>query len=64
MFSGLTNQVSTWMGKKGEDGTEVTEEKPSSPTLEGDQDLEKKDTRYLINFYNCLFGFNLIVFLN
>ncbi|XP_044576190.1 synapse-associated protein of 47 kDa isoform X2 [Cotesia glomerata] len=44
MFSGLTNQVSTWMGKKGEDGTEVTEEKPSSPTLEGDQDLEKKDS--------------------
>ncbi|XP_014296075.1 synapse-associated protein of 47 kDa isoform X4 [Microplitis demolitor] len=34
MFSGLTNQVSNWMGKKGEDGTELTEEKPTSPTAE------------------------------
>ncbi|XP_034948684.1 synapse-associated protein of 47 kDa isoform X3 [Chelonus insularis] len=42
MFSGLTNQVSNWMGKKGEENSELTEEKPMSPG-ETDQDLEKKD---------------------
>ncbi|XP_066585734.1 synapse-associated protein 1-like isoform X2 [Prorops nasuta] len=44
MFSGITNQVSNWMGKKGEDDTELpTEEKITSPTGEGDVDAEKKD---------------------
>ncbi|KAK0173292.1 hypothetical protein PV328_006511 [Microctonus aethiopoides] len=43
MFSGLTNQMSNWMGKKGEDGTDLTEEKVMSPGAEGDQDVEKKD---------------------
>lgn len=47
MFSGLTNQVSNWMGKKGEDGSELPpEEKIMSPGAEGDLDLEKKDSRY------------------
>ncbi|XP_044006938.1 synapse-associated protein of 47 kDa isoform X2 [Aphidius gifuensis] len=44
MFSGLTNQMSTWMGKKGEDGSELTEEKVASPGVEGEQDFEKKDS--------------------
>lgn len=46
MFSGLTNQMSTWMGKKGEDGSELTEEKVVSPNAEGEHDIEKKDGRY------------------
>jgi hypothetical protein len=48
MFSGLTNQVSTWMGKKPENGSELTsEQKAASPEAEGAVDLEKKDnTRY------------------
>ncbi|XP_043281514.1 synapse-associated protein of 47 kDa isoform X4 [Venturia canescens] len=45
MFSGLTNQMSTWMGKKGEDGTELpADEKVLSPGAEGELDLEKKDS--------------------
>jgi len=48
MFSGLTNQVSTWMGKKPENGSELTsEQKATSPEGEGSADLERKDsTRY------------------
>ncbi|KAG7199936.1 hypothetical protein KM043_014372 [Ampulex compressa] len=44
MFSGLTNQVSTWMNKKAEDGGPElpAEEKIVSPT-EVDLDIEKKD---------------------
>lgn len=49
MFSGLTNQVSTWIGKKGEDDSVVTEEKVGSPGAGGDLDAEKKDNRYLQN---------------
>lgn len=46
MFSGLTNQVSNWMGKKGEDGSELTEEKVVSPgAAEGEQE-PPKDSRY------------------
>lgn len=45
MFSGLTNQVSNWMGKKGEEGGELTEEKIASPSAETEVDLEKKDSR-------------------
>ncbi|XP_015599553.1 synapse-associated protein of 47 kDa isoform X2 [Cephus cinctus] len=45
MFSGLTSQVSNWMGKKAEDGTELpAEEKIVSPAADGDIDLEKKDS--------------------
>ncbi|XP_051163137.1 synapse-associated protein of 47 kDa isoform X3 [Leptopilina boulardi] len=43
MFSGLTNQVSTWIGKKGEDDTVMPEEKIGSPGAGGDLDAEKKD---------------------
>ncbi|XP_071562814.1 synapse-associated protein of 47 kDa isoform X2 [Temnothorax nylanderi] len=45
MFSGLTNQVSTWMGKKPENGSEATPEepKPLSPDVETGADLEKKN---------------------
>ncbi|XP_011646328.1 synapse-associated protein of 47 kDa isoform X2 [Pogonomyrmex barbatus] len=46
MFSGLTNQVSTWMGKKPENGSEVTSEVPpkaTSPDTEPGADLEKKN---------------------
>ncbi|XP_043483686.1 synapse-associated protein of 47 kDa isoform X2 [Leptopilina heterotoma] len=43
MFSGLTNQVSTWIGKKGEDDSVVPEEKVGSPGAGGDLDAEKKD---------------------
>lgn len=51
MFSGLTSQVSNWMGKKNEDGTEVPsgEDKisPHPPGTEGGGDFEgdKKDAR-------------------
>ncbi|XP_012135182.1 synapse-associated protein 47kD isoform X2 [Megachile rotundata] len=45
MFTGLTNQMSTWMGKKGEDGTELpAEEKVTSVAEGGDAELEKKDS--------------------
>ncbi|XP_011067571.1 PREDICTED: synapse-associated protein of 47 kDa isoform X4 [Acromyrmex echinatior] len=46
MFSGLTNQVSTWMGKKPENGSgEPTPDmpKPTSPEVETSADLEKKN---------------------
>ncbi|KAM0726641.1 Synapse-associated protein of 47 kDa [Formica fusca] len=44
MFSGLTNQVSNWMGKKPENGSEVTgEQKVASPDAESAVDLEKKN---------------------
>ncbi|XP_018316207.1 synapse-associated protein of 47 kDa isoform X2 [Mycetomoellerius zeteki] len=45
MFSGLTNQVSTWMGKKPENGSEATPDmpKPTSPEVETSADLEKKN---------------------
>ncbi|XP_018369070.1 PREDICTED: synapse-associated protein of 47 kDa isoform X2 [Trachymyrmex cornetzi] len=46
MFSGLTNQVSTWMGKKPEnDSGEPTPDvpKPTSPEVETSADLEKKN---------------------
>ncbi|KAG5341204.1 SAP47 protein, partial [Acromyrmex charruanus] len=46
MFSGLTNQVSTWMGKKPENGSgEPTPDmpKPISPEVETSADLEKKN---------------------
>ncbi|XP_025269587.1 synapse-associated protein of 47 kDa isoform X2 [Camponotus floridanus] len=46
MFSGLTNQVSNWMGKKPENGGEETaEQKPpvASPEAESAVDLEKKN---------------------
>ncbi|XP_024882629.1 synapse-associated protein of 47 kDa isoform X2 [Temnothorax curvispinosus] len=45
MFSGLTNQVSNWMGKKPENGSEATPEepKPLSPDVETGADLEKKN---------------------
>ncbi|XP_050452067.1 synapse-associated protein of 47 kDa isoform X3 [Cataglyphis hispanica] len=44
MFSGLTNQVSNWMGKKPENGSEVTgEQKVTSPEAESAVDLEKKN---------------------
>lgn len=48
MFSGLTNQVSNWMGKKGEDGSDLPpDEKVASPgPVDPELDLEKKDTRY------------------
>lgn len=45
MFSGLTSQVSNWMGKKPENGSEATPEvpKPTSPDVETGADLEKKN---------------------
>ncbi|XP_011876251.1 PREDICTED: synapse-associated protein of 47 kDa-like isoform X3 [Vollenhovia emeryi] len=45
MFSGLTNQVSNWMGKKPENGSEATPDvpKPTSPDVETGGDLEKKN---------------------
>ncbi|XP_018343695.1 PREDICTED: synapse-associated protein of 47 kDa isoform X2 [Trachymyrmex septentrionalis] len=46
MFSGLTNQVSTWIGKKPENGSgEPTPDmpKPTSPEVETSADLEKKN---------------------
>ncbi|RLU23229.1 hypothetical protein DMN91_003432 [Ooceraea biroi] len=44
MFSGLTNQVSTWMGKKPENGSELPpEQKAASPEAETAADLEKKN---------------------
>ncbi|XP_012533361.1 synapse-associated protein of 47 kDa isoform X2 [Monomorium pharaonis] len=46
MFSGLTNQVSNWMGKKPENGGEETPAevpKPTSPDVETSADLEKKN---------------------
>ncbi|XP_011139407.1 synapse-associated protein of 47 kDa isoform X3 [Harpegnathos saltator] len=44
MFSGLTNQVSTWMGKKPENGSELpAEPKAASPDAETGGDLEKKN---------------------
>ncbi|XP_077278093.1 synapse-associated protein 47kD isoform X2 [Temnothorax americanus] len=45
MFSGLTNQVSNWMGKKPENDSEATPEepKPLSPDVETGADLEKKN---------------------
>ncbi|KAL0118794.1 hypothetical protein PUN28_009453 [Cardiocondyla obscurior] len=46
MFSGLTNQVSTWIGKKPENGGEATPAevpKPTSPEVETAGDLEKKN---------------------
>lgn len=52
MFSGLTNQVSNWMGKKPENGSETTpEQKPASPDAESGAESEKKNnTRYAISF--------------
>ncbi|XP_076375936.1 synapse-associated protein 47kD isoform X1 [Megalopta genalis] len=46
MFTGLTNQVSTWMGKKAEDvGAEMpTEKKVTSPVAEGDVLEDRKDS--------------------
>ncbi|XP_034171257.1 synapse-associated protein 47kD isoform X3 [Osmia lignaria lignaria] len=46
MFTGLTNQMSTWMGKKGEEGnTEMPAEEKITPVTEpGDVDAEKKDS--------------------
>lgn len=53
MFSGLTNQVSSWMGgtAKKDDPQKSDEEKLSSPTTENEvtNNMEsdaKKDTRY------------------
>ncbi|XP_020280194.1 synapse-associated protein of 47 kDa isoform X2 [Pseudomyrmex gracilis] len=44
MFSGLTNQVSNWMGKKPENGSETTpEHKPASPDAESGAESEKKN---------------------
>lgn len=45
MFSGLTNQVSNWMGKKPENGGEAPSDvpKPTSPDVETSADLEKKN---------------------
>ena len=51
MFSGLTNQVSSWMGASGkkEDLSKSEDEKISSPTAETDSgnntEGEKKDAR-------------------
>jgi hypothetical protein len=52
MFSGLTNQVSSWMGgtgKKEGDPSKSEDDKLASPTAEIDTDNntenEKKDTR-------------------
>lgn len=51
MFSGLTSQVSNWMGKKNEDGTTELphDDKPaSSPSgAEAEFEGEKKDSRYV-----------------
>ncbi|XP_071863219.1 synapse-associated protein 47kD isoform X3 [Bombus fervidus] len=45
MFTGLTNQVSTWMGKKGEDaGTELPTEEKLPTGTEGGEDLDRKDS--------------------
>ncbi|XP_046426857.1 synapse-associated protein of 47 kDa isoform X2 [Neodiprion fabricii] len=48
MFSGLTSQVSNWMGKKNDDGTEIpAEEKQpaaSSPGAEPEFEADKKDS--------------------
>ncbi|XP_076176482.1 synapse-associated protein 47kD isoform X2 [Ptiloglossa arizonensis] len=46
MFTGITNQMSTWMGKKAEDGiTEMpTEKKVTSPVVEGEVDAERKES--------------------
>lgn len=50
MFTGLTNQVSTWMGKKAEDaGTELPPEEKIPVTTEGEE-LDRKD-RYQFNLY-------------
>lgn len=43
MFTGLTNQMSTWIGKKGEDaGAELPAEEKFVTSVEGD-DLNRKD---------------------
>ena len=47
MFSGLTNQVSNWMGKKGEDGSELPAEE-NVATEAGVEVSAEKDARYLI----------------
>ncbi|XP_048267666.1 synapse-associated protein of 47 kDa-like isoform X3 [Bombus affinis] len=45
MFTGLTNQVSTWMGKKGEDaGTELPTEEKLPTGTEGGEDPDRKDS--------------------
>ncbi|XP_068992567.1 synapse-associated protein of 47 kDa isoform X4 [Neodiprion pinetum] len=48
MFSGLTSQVSNWMGKRNDDGTEIpAEEKQpaaSSPGAEPEFEADKKDS--------------------
>ncbi|XP_017759762.1 PREDICTED: synapse-associated protein of 47 kDa isoform X3 [Eufriesea mexicana] len=44
MFTGLTNQVSTWMGKKAEDaGTELPADEKIAATTEG-EDVDRKDS--------------------
>ncbi|KAK9303561.1 hypothetical protein QLX08_004785 [Tetragonisca angustula] len=44
MFTGLTNQMSTWIGKKGEDaGAEMPAEEKFVTSVEGD-DLNRKDS--------------------
>lgn len=53
MFTGLTNQVSTWMGKKGEEGgpmdlTGGEENKPPTSLASAE---EQKDTRFLLLFF-------------
>ena len=43
MFTGLTNQMSTWIGKKGEDaGAEMPAEEKFVTSVEGDV-LNRKD---------------------
>ncbi|XP_076237637.1 synapse-associated protein 47kD isoform X2 [Calliopsis andreniformis] len=46
MFTGITNQMSTWMGKKAEDGGPEmpAEKKITSPVGEGEVEPEKKDS--------------------
>lgn len=44
MFTGLTNQVSNWMGKKGEDGAELPAEETAA-TEAGAEIATEKETR-------------------
>lgn len=63
MFSGLTNQVSNWMAKKPENGSEVTgeQQKVASPETEVAADLEKKNnTRYAIPLSVITFAISLL----
>nr|CAD7589989.1 unnamed protein product [Timema genevievae] len=69
MFSGLTNQVSSWMGgsgKKDVDPQKLEEEKLSSPVNEIGDIIEgeiKKDARYAVQSLGeaCIMDFKAVL---